>query len=280
MGIAPIPVIPILLPYVLPLFQQPPPYQGLAYGALQDPNLIGMDNNESIAKVFYFGAFADKNNGVVYNDSMGSFPFILLDGSISFFIIYHYKANAILAKPISGLDNISIFNAYKIQFEDLTSKDFKPKINIMDNHATKHIKAFLTEQQCKLQLVEPHNHRMNAVERATQAFKDAFIAVLATTNSDFPLQLWDKIMPQVQDTLNLMRASWVNPAISVYELLNGLYDTNQYHLALLGCKAVVYKDGNTRQAWALQGVNGWYLGPSMDHYYRCDLYYIPKTRAY
>jgi hypothetical protein len=121
-----------------------------------------------------------------------------------FFVLYHYIANAILAMPIAGLDDSSIFNTYKMQFEGLASKGFKPKINIMDNQATKHIKALLTEQQCKLQLVEPHNHRMNALERAIQTFKDAFIAALTTTNCRFPLQLWDKIMPQGQDTLDLM----------------------------------------------------------------------------
>jgi hypothetical protein len=61
---------------------------------------------------------------------------------------------------------------------------------------------------------------MNAAERAIQTFKDAFITLLTTTNSDFPLQLWDKIMLQVQDTLNLVQASWINPAISAYETLN------------------------------------------------------------
>ena len=111
-GMAPIPVVPVLLPPVLPLFQQPPPYHGPAYGALQSSNLIGLDDNESIADVFYFGVFADKNNRVVYNDLMGSFPFILLDGSICFFVLYHFKANATLATPIAGLDNISIFNTY------------------------------------------------------------------------------------------------------------------------------------------------------------------------
>ncbi len=123
-----------------------------------------MDDNESIANVFCFGVFVDKNNRVVYNDLMDSFPFISLEGSIYFFLVYHYKANAILAMPIAGLDNISIFKAYKMQFEDLTSKGFKPKINIMNNQAAKHIKAFLTEQQCKLQLLEPHNHRMNTAK--------------------------------------------------------------------------------------------------------------------
>jgi hypothetical protein len=193
--------------------------------------------------------------------------------------MYHHEANAILAKPISALDNISIFNTYKMQFDDLTSKGFTPKINIMDNQATKHIKAFLIEWQCKLQLVEPHNHRMNAAERIIQTFNDAFIAALAPTDSDFPLQLWDKITHQVQDTLNLIWATWINLAISAYKALNGPYDWNQYPLASLGCKAVFYKDGNTKGSWALQGVDGWYLGPSMDHY-RCDLYYIPETWAY
>jgi hypothetical protein len=107
---------------------------------------------------------------------------------------------------------------------------------------------------------------MNAAERAIQTFKDAFIAALATTNSDFPLQLWDKIMPQVQDILNLMQASQINLAISAYKALNGPHDWNQCPLAPLGCKAVVYKDGNTRGSWALRGVDSWYLGPLMDHY--------------
>ncbi len=147
----------------------------------------------------------------------------------------------------------------------------------MDNQATPHIKAFLTEQQCKLQLIEPHNHRMNAAERAIQTFKDAFIAALATTDSDYPLHLWDKIAPQVQDTLNLIQASWINPAISAYKALNGPYDWNRYPLAPLGCKVVVFIDGNTIESWASQGVDEYYLGPSMDHY-RCDLYYIPETR--
>ncbi len=126
-----------------------------------------MDDKELIANVFCFGALADKNNGMVYNDLTGSFPCILLDGSISFLIMYHYEANAILAKPISALDDISISNVYNMQFNDFTSNGLNPKINIMDNQAIKHIKAFLTEQQCKLQLIKLHSHRMNAAESYT-----------------------------------------------------------------------------------------------------------------
>ncbi len=201
------------------------------------------------------------------------------DGSVCFFILYHYESNSILATPITGLDNVSIYKAYKQQFELLMSKGFKPKLNIMDNQATKHTKTFLTENDCKLQLVEPHNHRVNAVERAIQTFKDAFISALATTHSNFPLQLWDRLTPQIQDTLNLLRASRIDPTKSAYEILNGPYNWNRYLLAPLGCKAIVYKDGNTRRSWASRGVDAWYLGPSKDHY-QCNLFYIIETQTY
>jgi hypothetical protein len=202
-----------------------------------------------------------------------------LDGSVCFFVLYHYKLNCILLAPILGLDDVSIFNAYKMQFEELAAKGFTPKLNMMNNQATKHIKKNLTEHECKLQLIELHNHQINAAERAIQTFKDAFIAALDTTDSEFLLQLWDRLTPQVRDTLNLMRAFRINLAISAYKALNGPYDWNRYPLAPLGCKAIVYEDGDTRGLWASRGIDGWYLGPSKDHY-RCALYFISKTRAY
>ncbi len=243
------------------------------------PHIICDDEDTSEANIFCFGAFADQTSGVVYHDLTGSFPFMSYDGSICFFVLFHYESNAILATPIAGLDDVSIFKAYRKYFEELTGKGFKPRLNVMDNQATKHIKKYLTEQDCKLQVVEPHNHRVNAAERAIQTFKAAFIAALATINSDFPLQLWDRLTPQVQTTLNMLRSSRIDPTKSAHEILYGPYDWNRYPLAPLGCKAVVYKDGDTRRSWALRGVDAFYLGPALDHY-RCNHFYIPETRAY
>jgi hypothetical protein len=149
----------------------------------------------------------------------------------------------------------------------------------MDNQATKHIKTFLTKKNCKLQLVELHNHHVNAAERAIQTFKDSFIAALATTDSNFPLQLWDQLTPQIKDTLNLLRSLRIDLAKSAYEILNGRYNWNRYPLAPLGCKAIVYKDGDTHSSWASRGEDPWHLGPSKDHY-QCDLYYIIEIQAY
>ncbi len=174
---------------------------------------------------------------------------------------------------------MSMFNAYKTQFDELTAKGFKPKLNIMDNQAKHHIKKYLTKKDCKLQVFEPYNHPVNATEQAIQTFKAAFIAALATTDSKFPLKLWDRLTLQVQDTLNMLRASCIDPTVSAYMILTGAYNWNRYPLAPLGCKAVVYKDCNTRGSWASQGVDAFYLGPAQDHY-QCDHYYIPETRAH
>jgi len=54
--------------------------------------IISEDEDESIANIFVFGAFADKNSGIVYHDLTGSFPFMSLDGSVCFFVsISSYK---------------------------------------------------------------------------------------------------------------------------------------------------------------------------------------------
>jgi hypothetical protein len=268
-----------IAPPVLPLFNAIPVYPGPGLAAQPGPNIFVEDDDDLTAHIFCFGAFANKNSGIVYHDLTGSFPFMLFDGSVCFFVLYHYKSNTILATPIAGLDDVSIFHAYKKYFEGLTAKGFKPKLNVMNNQATKHIKNILTKDNCKLQVLKPHNHWVNATERAIQTFKAAFTAALATTDSNFPLQLWDKLTPQVQDTLNLLRALRVDPTKSAYEILNSPYDWNRYPLAPLGCKAVVYEDSDTRGLWASRGVDAFYLGPAMDHY-RCDHYYIPDTQAY
>ncbi len=160
---APLPPGAQLDPAVYPLGNNTQPYPGPAYNPTNGPNVIVDD--KLIANMFCFGAFADKVNGVVYNNLAGNFPFMLLDGSVCFFVMYHYETNAILATLIANLDNKSIFKAYKAHFEMLEAKGYKPRVNVMDNQATKYIEQFLTKKECKLQLVEPHNHRVNAAKR-------------------------------------------------------------------------------------------------------------------
>ena len=111
------------------------------------PNIIADDSIDSIANVFCFGALADKNTGIMYHDMTGNFPFMSLDGCICYLVMYHYKSNAIIATPIDGMEDITIFAVYKRNFKMLEAKGFKVKLN---NQATKHIIKFLTEHKCKV----------------------------------------------------------------------------------------------------------------------------------
>jgi hypothetical protein len=175
------PTIVVVPPTVIP--QVVPPLNALLppMHNTTSPNVIEDDCDGSMANVFCFGAFADKNTGVMYHDMTGLFPFMSLDGYICYLIMYHYESNSILATPIDSMDDMSIFEAYKKNFDMLERKGFKVKLNVMDNQATKNIMKFLDEKGCKVQLVEPHNKRLNAAERAIQTWKDALISVLATT---------------------------------------------------------------------------------------------------
>ena len=75
-----------------------------------------------------------------------------------------------------------------------------------------------------MQLVEPHNHRVNAAERAIQTFKNHFIAGLCNTDEQFPAQLWNRLIEQDQDSLNMLRMSRAHPHLSAYNSVEGIHD--------------------------------------------------------
>jgi hypothetical protein len=146
-NVQPIPVqIPQVTPAILPQYiEEPRPYPGPAYDTrLEGVNII--PDNSSIANVFYFGAFADKISGVVYNDLTNNFPVMSIDGSVCFFVLYHYEHNAILVKAIANVDDHSIYEAYKEVFDFLEAKRYKPKMNIMTTRLQNSSKHFSSKR--------------------------------------------------------------------------------------------------------------------------------------
>ena len=81
-----------------------------------------------------------------------------LDGSVCFFVLYHYETNSILATPITNLDDKSIFEAYKANFEMLEAKEYKPKVNVMDNQKGCHLQLVEPTTTMQMQLSEPSKH--------------------------------------------------------------------------------------------------------------------------
>eukprot|EP00956_Cyclotella_meneghiniana_P040761 scaffold204570_cov36-Cyclotella_meneghiniana.AAC.1 len=80
-------------------------------------------------------------------------------------------------------------------------------------------------------------------------FKAHFLSILAGTTEDFPLQLWDKWLPQAEITVNLLRQSNATPDISAYAHMNGPFDYNKMPLAPLRCNVQVHEKADKRGTW-------------------------------
>ena len=174
--------------------------------------------------------------------------------------------------------NASIIEVFKDVYKILQQKGSNPSLRVLDNECLKAIKTFVADQQTAIQLVEPHNHRVNAAEVPVKTAKYHFIAALAlaTVVTECSLQLWCLFLPQVETSLNLLRTSSHNPAISACKDLHGAFDYNKTPMAPIGTPAVVYKYPDDRGTWAPHGTDTYYVGPAVK-YYRNQKFWIPST---
>ena len=136
----------------------------------------------------------------------------------------------------------------------------------------------MTTEEIDFQLAPPNMHRRNAAEHAIRTCKNHFIAILSGTDLNFPIQLWEQLLDQVQITLNLLRALRINPRLSVHAQLRGAFDFNRTPIGPLGTNIIDHNTPGKRETWAPHGAPAWYLGPATFHY-RCYLAFIIKTRA-
>ena len=84
------------------------------------------------------------------------------------------------------------------------------------------------------------------MERAIKTFKNHFLSVLATADKEYPITEWDRLLPQAEMTLNLMRAARCNPKLLVYTYLHGLHNFATTSLAPAGTKVVIHKKTQDR----------------------------------
>ena len=83
-------------------------------------------------------------------------------------------------------------------------------------------------------VVSPRMHRRNDVGRAVRTFKNRFIDAQLTVEPLFLSYLWDRLLPQVTMTLNMLRRSRLNPGLSAYEQVDGIHNFERTPLAPLG----------------------------------------------
>ena len=100
---------------------------------------------------------------------------------------------------------------------------------MLDDECLGGLKTFLRESSVKFQLVPPYLHHTNAAERAIQTYKNHLISGLISCEPNFPLSLWNRLIPYATLTLNLLLPSCLNPRLSAEAQLNGAFYFTAHH---------------------------------------------------
>ena len=90
--------------------------------------------------------------------------------------------------------------------------------------------------------------------------------LLGKNDPNFPTREWDRILPQIETTLNLLHSARANPRLSAYAYLHGQFDYNKTPLVPMGTKIVSHLKPDARSTWAPSGEEGWTVGYSPEHY--------------
>ena len=261
---------------LLPVDEDDDSEEALLEDAFPTPN---SGSNER-TNLCYTACLPTLPTGQIFTDQTGRFIVPASTGNTQLFILYDYDSNSIHAEPMPNKTSGSILAAYKRVHNVLVTAGLRPKLQRLDNECSEALKEFMTEQDIDFQRVPPGIHRANAAERAIRTFKNHFIAGLCSTDRDFPLHLWDRLVHQATLSLNIMRGSRLNPNLSAWAQVYGHYNFNRTPIAPPGIRVLVHEKPDNRASWAPHALDGWYVGPAMENYrcYRCWMWDTHRER--
>ena len=178
----------------------------------------------------------------IYTDQTGKFPVTSRRRNKYIMVLCEIDSNCILVEPMSGKEDKEMKRAYEHLLKRLKRLGVVPKKHVMDNEVSDSMKEMIRDNfDMTLELVPPGCHRQNAAEVAIRNFKAHFLSILAGTADDFPMSLWDRLLPQAELTINLLRQANANPNLSAYAYLHGPFDYNKMPLAPMGCRVQVHE---------------------------------------
>ena len=121
-------------------------------------------------------------------------------------------SNVILVKPIKNRKDAELAKKCRDMMLRLKQAGIITQKHIIDNEVSNAMKTIIRDEyKMNLELVPPVCHRCNAAEVAIRNFKAYFLSVLAGTATSFPPSLWDRLLPQAEVTVNLLRQPNATP---------------------------------------------------------------------
>ena len=161
--------------------------------------------NKKSKDVIY--AIVDSEDVIASGDATGKFPYTSSRGNKCVLIRYNYDANYIKSIALKNREAYTLTEPYLFLSNYFEKAGVKPNTWVMDNKTSSELKNALYKNSMTYQLVPAYTHRSNAVERAIQTWKTHFKTGLQLVDPDYPIKEWDRLLPQADITLNLLRAS-------------------------------------------------------------------------
>jgi len=213
------------------------------------------------------------------SDMPGRFPYVSYLGHE--YVLISVFRGYIHAELMRDRNSAELVKAYRATYKFYTDLGHSPKFQMLDNESSKDLSKFFKEEaKVEAQFVPPSTHRRNRAERAIQDWKGHYIAGLATVDPDFRMSLWCALVPQSELTLNHLCPYTPQPHLSAYEGLFGKkFDFVAHPIHPLGTKIVILDPVSNRESWAPHGLDGFYIGPALDHY-KCYRVFVSCTNDF
>ena len=202
----------------------------------------------------------------VYTDQTGKFPLRSSRSHQYIMVLINMDSSYISMEPMKTRHASQIVMTYQIIIDRLKACGINPKKHVLNNECSEEFKEAIRDNKMTYELVPADDHRQNIAERAIQTAKSHVISVLCGCDPNFPMHLWDLLIPQMEIQLNLQRQSRTVPKVLAYAHHYGAYDFNAHPLSPLGMAVEYHVKPATRASFGMRAVPGWYIGSSLEHY--------------
>ena len=142
---------------------------------------------------------------------------------------------------------------------------YRPRHRKLDNETSCDVETFITEQQARIQYTPADMHRTNIAERCLRIWKNLFTAMRAGAPPSFRMANWCRMTEQCDITLNMMRPCTLNPLLSAFEAMKGMYSFDATPMAPVGTEMLMHLKPVRRHSWGYHALKTWYFAPALKH---------------
>ena len=212
-------------------------------------------------------------------DLTGRFPIKSKDGN-EYILVTTFQGYIHLT-PQPNKSQEAYVTSFKSIFRFFKSHNHVITNLISDNETSASARAFFSSPNinCTVQYVAPNNHRSNPAERFIRTAKNHIISTLASVHITFPLDLWDRLIPLIELTLNHLQPSHFDSSVSAY---HGIYhkpcDFRAHPIHPAGQLCYTHVAPLVRKSWDKHSLRAFYIGPALSSY-RCHHVYVASTSA-